>query len=125
MWTVPGYASSSSLVGLLRQLTLCMQPGCIAEQFCTPAETSRTYTSSLALLDAYPPKQLIIVASSAQTLGTGINQATRAFSQTPLPRVCPLSSLHFCQCQHVAEGGEQQVSNLMPHQALHAAQCAL
>ena len=58
------------------------------------AETSRTYTSSLALLTTYHPSQLIIVASNAATLDAGINQATRSYSQTPMPRVRMHASCH-------------------------------
>lgn len=55
------------------------------------AESSRTYNSSLSILRAYEPAQLIVVGSSQEVLSSGINKATRGFHQVPLARVRPFS----------------------------------
>lgn len=49
-------------------------------------ETSRTYTMATQLLQVEAPSKLIIVASS-QGLSSGINVATRGYSQIPMSRV--------------------------------------
>lgn len=51
------------------------------------SETSRTYTATLDLLTTYHPEHLITLTSNAATLNSGINQATRAFTQVSMPRV--------------------------------------
>ncbi|EIE21559.1 hypothetical protein COCSUDRAFT_17595 [Coccomyxa subellipsoidea C-169] len=51
-------------------------------------ESSRTYTTSLSILRAYIPSQLIVVGSNQETLSSGINKAARPFHQVPMSRTC-------------------------------------